>query len=458
VTPAEAIRHATLGTKWDGQLWIVGGCVRDELLGLPKPPDIDIVLESDSGELAAYLFEKQVSTIAPVEYPRFGTALVLVEGAKVELATARSESYSSESRKPFVQPAALEEDALRRDFTVNTLLKNLHTGELRDPLGSGLSDLQSGILRTPLDPVKTFRDDPLRMLRAIRFKNRYRFNPALGLLEAVREEASRLRIVSAERIRDEVVNMLCHVSASESFSDLMECNLLEQFWPEFKEGVGVEQGGYHQKDVWGHTLDVVDQVVRNGNEISLLVVLGALFHDVAKPRTRKIEDVDRVRFIGHEVLGAEMTKQMLVRLRFPTDTVDAVAMLVRHHMRLGSAVPFTESAARRLRRDLGNLVEPLLELCEADARAIGRIEKPIDFARIRTVLEDSVRKTPAQQLRSPLSGDEVMSILQLEPGPQVGQWLSKLSDAVVEGEIAPGNKEEAIQWLLKMHATLHRNA
>lgn len=458
MTPAEAIRQATFGTKWEGRLWIVGGSVRDELLGLPEPPDIDIVLESDAGELATYLVEKQISQITPVEYPRFGTALVMIEDVKVELATTRSESYVRESRKPFVQPATLEEDALRRDFTCNTLLKNVHTGEIKDPLGVGLSDLKERILRTPLDPNQTFRDDPLRMLRAVRFKNRYRFRPTLEVLDAVRQEAQRLRIVSAERIRDEVSRMLSHSSAAASLSDLMEFRLLDQFWPEFREGVGAEQGGYHDKDVWDHTLDVIDELVQYNEQPSLLLVLGALFHDIGKPRVRTIEDADRVRFFGHEVVGAEMTRQMLVRLRFPNQMVEEVEMLVRHHMRLGSAVPFTDSAARRLRRDLGDLVDPLLELCEADAKAIGRIPKPIDFEHIRMVLKESVQKISSQQLKSPLTGDEVMSILHIKQGPKVGQWLSRLSDAVVEGEIAPVNKEDAKRWLLQKAAALDQEA
>ncbi|MER3466736.1 MAG: tRNA nucleotidyltransferase, partial [Armatimonadota bacterium] len=204
----ERIAEATRGTKWEGRLFAVGGCVRDALLGLPEGTDFDVVTEESSQELANFLYTMGVSSIPPVAYPRFGTALVRIGEANVEIVTARRESYAPESRKPKVAPATLLEDARRRDFTVNTLLRNLHTGELLDPLGIGLTDLRERVLRTPLDPEATFSDDPLRMLRAVRFRWRLGLTPAESLYDAIRQKRSRLSIVSVERIRNELVLML----------------------------------------------------------------------------------------------------------------------------------------------------------------------------------------------------------------------------------------------------------
>lgn len=446
---AQAIADATRGTQWQDKLWIVGGAVRDELFGLPPAPEIDIVLESDALALADFLHAKGISTIAPVTYPRFGTALVHVHGGQVELVTARSESYAEESRKPDVQPASLKEDALRRDFTINTLLKNIHTGEVRDPLGTGLADLQNKILRTPLKPEATFYDDSLRMLRAVRFRNRFNLKPAAGLFEAITNERERLRIISQERIRDELVKMLLAPSAAESLSDLMQLGLIEMFAPEFCEGIGVDQGSYHTKDVWNHTLDVVRVAASKelpANE-KLLVMLGALFHDIGKPRTRSVEPDGRIRFFGHEKLGAQMAFETLMRLKFSRKTSADVSLLVANHMRLGSAVPFTPAAARRLVRDMDELLEPLLIICESDAGALRAAPKGIDFQDVRQKIAQVFEQVPKTELISPLSGGEIMDALGIGPGPKVGELKERLTEAVLEGSLAPGDKEAALRML-----------
>lgn len=453
------IAEATRGTPWQNRLFLVGGAVRDVLLGLPPPKDVDIVLEGDALKLARFLYEKGLSRIPPTLYPRFGTALLMMDDSKVELATTRKESYVSQSRKPQVQRASLYEDALRRDFTVNTLLKNIHTGELLDLLGTGLADLQARLLRTPMDPRQTFSDDPLRMLRAIRFKNRFGFQPVPELWEAIREEKDRLSIVSAERIRDELVLMLLHESAGQSLQDLMDRSLFSVFAPEFCEGVGVEQGSYHTRDVWEHTVDVVERAVNLKNiegEERLLVVLSALFHDVAKPRTKTVDAQGRVRFFGHDKQGAEIARTRLLQLRFSRAVADKVAKLVANHMRLGSAVPFTMTAARRLVRDMGDLTDLLITLVECDARAIGRREKELDFEDIRRKLQEVMEQAQKVPLSSPLSGEEIMELLEVPPGEKVGYWKKRLTEAVLEGEIPPGDKETARKWLLQ-HARPERS-
>ena len=436
--PLERIVAATIGTKWEGKLFLVGGAVRDELLGLGASQDFDIVLEDEAGELAQFLYASGAS-LPPVTYPRFGTAMVRVDGANVEIVTARKESYTEESRKPFVRAATLLEDAQRRDFTINTLLRNLHTGERVDPLGTGVNDLNALVLRTPLDPGETFSDDPLRMIRAIRFKVRYNLTPAPGLMDALATNVERLKIVSHERIRDEFVKLLQGPKPHVALADLMDTGLLDIFAPEFSEGIGIDQGSYHSKDVWGHTLDVVEKA--SGKD--LLVILAALFHDIGKPRTRSVEESGRVRFFGHEDVGADIARKVMRRLKFSNDDIDAVATLVKNHMRLGSAVPFTASAARRLRRDLGELVEPLLEVCQADASALARIPKGIDFPAVRARLQQVGEAVENRTFDSPLSGSEIMHIAGLEPGAEVGRLKKLLSDAVVEGSIAPDDKSAA---------------
>ncbi|MEW5883465.1 MAG: HD domain-containing protein [Armatimonadota bacterium] len=442
----ERIAEATRGTKWEGRLFAVGGCVRDSLMGLPEGTEFDIVSEESSQELARFLYTSGVSSINPVTYPRFGTALVHIGDANVEIVTARRESYDPESRKPEVAPATLLDDARRRDFTINTLLRNLHTGEMLDPLGTGLQDLRERVLRTPLDPQATFSDDPLRMLRAVRFRRRLDLTPAEGLYDAIRRTRERLRIVSAERIRNELVLMLEHTTAADALDDLMDLGLLELFLPELKEGVDVDQGDYHSKPVWEHTLDVVRNAAVHGD---LRITLAALFHDVAKPRTKGVDDEGRIRFFGHERVGAEMTREAMRRLRFSRDLTEQVAALVRNHMRLGSMPVFTPTAARRLLRDLGELVDPLIKLCRADAEAIRAGPPRADFDAIERRLAEVRATATPKQLSSPLTGSEVMAILHLPEGPEVGKWLRRLDDAVLEGEVPPNDKRAAHEWLLR---------
>ncbi len=440
------IAEATRGTRWEGRLYVVGGSVRDEIMGNRPITDFDIVTEESAEELAQFLYEKGISKIEPVLYPRFGTALIRVAGINVELVRARREEYHPESRKPDVEPATLVEDARRRDFTINALMRNLHTQELVDPLGCALEDIRNRILRTPVDPHITFRDDPLRMLRAVRFRWKLNLTPADGLYDAIRSNRERLRIISAERIRDEVTKMLLHPTAPEALADLMDLGLLDQFWPEFRECVDVDQGDYHSHPVWQHLLDVVRAVAERGD---LVLTLSALFHDIGKARTRSVEESGRVRFLGHEKVGAQMAAEMLLRLRFSKADAEAVALLVRNHMRLGSMEVFTPAAARRLLRDLGDHVDRLLQLCKADARALRPIPKPIDFDHIEQVLEQVRAETKEPTFRPPLSGDEVMEILRLEPGPEVGRWLQALEEAVLDGEIPAEDKATAREWLLR---------
>jgi len=433
------IRQATEGTEYEGQLWLVGGYVRDRLLGLPDSPDADIVLEGDAGAAARFLFDKGIGEHPPVVYPRFGTAMLRAEESVVEFVTARKESYDFDSRKPHVESATLEEDAFRRDFTANALYENLHSGENRDPTGLGLSDLRAEILRTPLEPTQTFSDDPLRMLRAVRLRGKLAFHYAPGVEEAIAEMAPRLGVISAERIRDEFAKMMVLPDAASCLRDLMKLGLAEHFAPELTAMAGVDQGTFHHLDVWNHSVTVV----QNLQTQDLGLALAGLLHDVGKPKTRSVESDGRIRFFGHEVVGAEIAFELLDRLRFAHTLCTRVAKLVRNHMRLGSSPVFTPSAARRLLRDLGEDTEALLELCEADANALKAGVRMLDLAEIREQLAAVQASVTISDLDSPLSGQEIMELLNVSAGPLVGQAKAWLTERVLEGEIAPGDKAAA---------------
>ena len=441
-----AIRSATLGTLFEGDLWVVGGAVRDELLGLAHRNDFDLVTRGSSASLAKFLFERGISSIPPVTYERFGTAMVRVEGADVEIVTARRESYEESTRKPNVEPAGYEDDAARRDFTVNALMRNVHTGEFWDPLGIGLADLKKGVIRTPLDPEATFRDDPLRMLRAVRFVRRFGFEPATGLYESIRLTSHRLEIISSERIRDELVKILAHPSAPAAMQDLMDLGLLAQFAPEFFPLVGCEQGRYHHLDVWKHTLLVLD----NCGPGDTLLSLAALLHDIGKPSTRRVDESGNTRFFSHETVGADLARTMLRRLRFSQQDIERVAILVRNHMRLGSAPVFTSSAARRVIRDLGDQTDRLLKLVEADTRALKPGVRVMELDVIRMQLANVQRITPKSTLESPLTGSEIMALTGLEPGVEIGRLKTLLTEKVLDGELAPSDKDRAAEILSQL--------
>ena len=438
----ETIREATRGTPYERDLYLVGGAVRDDLLGLPPQADLDLVTTAPLEGLVELL--RPASSIPPVVYERFGTAMLRIAGTPVELVRARKESYEGASRKPQVEPATLEDDARRRDFTANALMRRLADGRLLDPTGRGLDDLRAKILRTPLDPAETFQDDPLRMLRAVRFRWKLGFMPAPGLYDAVRESAHRLGIVSEERVRDELRKMLLAPTAPDAFADLMRLGLLDAFAPELLPMVLCEQGHWHHLDVWDHSLLVLRHVAPLADET---LSWAALLHDVAKPETRTLDAKGHTRFFGHEEVGARRAADLLRRLRLSTREIEPVARLVRNHMRLGSFTEFTPAAARRLLRDLGDDVDRLLALVEADASSLAPGVRKLDLAPVRARLAEIRAATPTETLVSPLSGDEIMALTGLLAGQEVGRLKARLTEAVLDGRLVPGDKAGAARML-----------
>ena len=444
------IQRAITNTRFDGDVFLVGGAVRDKLLGLAGSEDLDLVTRQSAPELAQFLFDQKVSSIFPVIFERFGTAMVEVDGVKIELVTARKESYAKNSRKPVVQVGTYRDDAERRDFTVNTLMQSLGDETIIDPLGTGKEDLENRVLKTPLDPVKTFDDDPLRMLRAVRFRWRFGLTPAKGLYDAIYMRRNRLKIISFERIRDELLKMLSHPTASDALDDLMKLGLFDIIAPEFKPMVKCEQGNYHHLDVWDHTRLVVHNAIQLNSDDEALI-LGALLHDVGKPPTRTIDENGNTRFFGHEAVGAEMAQTILARWKIPTDDITRVCTLVKNHMRLGSAPVFTDSAARRLIRDLGPNLPTLLQLVDADANALKKGVRAFDLDEIRQTIEKVQSATPAEKLISPLTGQEIMEITGLKPGKEVGGIKKMLDELVLDGKLAPDDTDAAREFVRASH-------
>ncbi len=444
------LREATRNSPYEGRLYLVGGLLRDRLLGLPAPNDLDLVLEGDALELAQFLYDKKLSQHYPVLYPRFGTAMIHVSGeggvsSMVELVTARAEQYQPDSRKPDVRQGSLKDDAYRRDFTINTLMENLHTGELLDLTGHGLEDLRAGIIRTPLEPRVTFFDDPLRMLRAVRFAARLGFQIETATWEAIRAEAARLRppAISSERIREEFVKiiLLPGPKVRLGLERLLESNLLEQFLPEMLPMAGCTQGPWHRYDVWTHTLVAMEHLPDSAR---LELRLGLLWHDVAKPATRT-EDERGIHFYRHPSLGAEMAREMMNRLKFSNDEIRDVTTLVARHMRLGEYKPaWADAPVKRLIRDCGSYLDDLFVLvqCDITASAIPA-EEGVDLAALRARIDALNAVTNVIKIDSPLDGNEIMETLGVGPGPYLREAKEFLVNEVIEGRLAEGDKENA---------------
>jgi poly(A) polymerase len=422
--------------------WVVGGYVRDHLLGRTQP-DLDVVVEDGGAPQLAERFADLAGAGPPVIFERYGTAQVTLPGHLVEFVSARSESYASDSRKPDVRPATVEEDLRRRDFTINTLLMDFD-GNIQDRLGTARADLEARILRTPADPIQTFGDDPLRMLRAVRFGAQLGFDLALDLLPAMRRLSGRLAppVVSVERITDELCKMLESERPKVALELLDSGGLLEVVLPEVTACKGVEQGGYHTHDVFGHTLLAVELTPPD-----LVVRLAALLHDVGKPLTATPDGA----FTGHEEVGAGLARAALERLRFPQRDIDAVTTLVRLHLRpVYYRSEWSDGAVRRLARDAGPLIERLMALARADiaASAYPEPEKLDELAaRLASVLSEQPTRMAA-----PIDGEDIMRVRGLAPGPEVGRIKDRLGDLIMDGEIEP--TREAVLAYLQSHSDL----
>lgn len=418
---------AELFSESGEEIYLVGGSVRDALLGRPLE-DFDFAT-SARPERITQILEPWADVVFDVG-ARFGTVAARRDGLSVEVTTYRDEIYRDDSRKPSVTFSDdIATDLSRRDFTVNAVALSLPGLEAVDPHG-GLADIAREILKTPLDPEVSFGDDPLRMLRLFRFQATLGFDPDAGTLAAVTGMASRLEIVSAERIRDELAKLMVARAPGTALRAVVEAGLADHFLPELPR-LGMEQDpDHHHKDVLAHTFAVVDKTSPD-----LTLRLAALFHDVGKPDTREFGP-GGVTFHHHEVVGARMARRRLRELRFPKQLTEDVSRLVYLHLRPHTLkLGWTDSAVRRYVRDAGHLLDPLNELVRCDvttanARRERAIQASIDELEGR--IADLSAREELARLRAPIDGNDVMAYLRIDPGPKVGEIMGILLEKRIE--------------------------
>ena len=445
--------------------FVIGGFVRDCFLGRPCD-DIDIVVEGSGIDFARAVGEATGKTVS--YFKNFGTAMLRYKGAEVEFVGARKESYRRESRKPIVETGTLEDDQLRRDFTINAMALSLQAdsfGELVDPFG-GIKDLADGIIRTPLDPDTTYSDDPLRMLRAVRFAtklstDKLTFTIVEESMESMRRIADRLRILSQERVSEEICKMMATPRPSMAFRLMDEAGLLSYVMPAISALKGVEsQDGRGHKDNFEHTLAVLDNLVAMQKELewkenSVWLRWAALLHDVGKPASKKYFPETGWTFHGHEVIGSKIVPKIFNELKLPLDAMKYVRKLVFLHLRPIALVDegVTDSAVRRLLFDAGDDIDDLMLLCKCDVTSknpvkVQRIRE--NFALVERKLVEVEEKDAIRNFKNPIDGQYVMDLYGIPPCREIGVLKEFVKEAILDGVI--GNNFEQADALMRQKA------
>jgi poly(A) polymerase len=442
-------------TVSDERVFVIGGFVRDLLLARPCK-DIDIVIEGSGIELAEKIAKKVKATKVSV-FKNFGTAMIKLEdGFEIEFVGARKESYDRDSRKPTVENGTIEEDQERRDFRINTLaisLNKINYGELIDPFG-GIADLEAKLIKTPLEPGITFSDDPLRMLRAIRFATQLGFTIHHVSLSAIRENKDRISIISQERITSELNKIILAKTPSIGFKLLFNTGLLEIIFPEMVALHGVEFiDGKGHKDNFYHTLEVLDNIaIRTDN---LWLRWSAIMHDIAKPPTKRFDKKVGWTFHGHEVVGSKMVKPIFKRMKLPLDAqMHYVRKMVFLHLRpIALTNPNTKPAAyRRMLFEAGNDIDDLLKLCRADitSKNENKVKRYLEkFDKVEKRITEIEENDRIRNWQPPISGDIIMKTFGIKPCYEVGKIKTDIKEAILEGTIK-NDFDEAFEYMVSV--------
>ncbi len=435
--------------------YIVGGYVRDILLKRESPTDIDFVTEGSGLELATQVAKALDPQIKVSLFKTYGTAMFKYNGLELEFVGARKESYSEQSRKPFVETGSLRDDQMRRDFTINAMAISLNSEdfeELIDPF-NGVQDLENKLLRTPLTPEQTYSDDPLRMMRALRFASTLNFTIEPESLEAISQQAERLKIVSMERILVEFNKIMLSEKPSVGLRLMEQTGLLKLVIPELIALKGVEEvEGQTHKDNFYHTLEVLDNISKFTNNLYLRYA--ALFHDVGKAPTKKFVEGIGWTFHGHEYLGSKMVRTLFQRLKLPLGSdMKYVQKLVKLSSRPIALVTddASDSALRRLLFDAGEDMDDLFTLCKADittknSKKQRDFKKNFDYVAVK--IKEVEEKDQVRNFQPPVSGEEIMALFNLSPGREIGILKEKVKEAILEGEIE-NDKTQALNFVIK---------
>ena len=436
--------------------YVIGGWVRDLLLKRKQDKtDIDFVCIGNGILLAEKICEELGEMATFKVFKNFGTAMVCHNGENYEFVGARRESYRENSRKPIIEDGTLEDDQNRRDFTINAMaiqLNNKEYGTLIDPF-NGQKDLINKIIKTPLNPDITYSDDPLRMMRAIRFATQLEFTINDKSFDAISKNANRLSIISQERISDELNKIILSKKPSNGFKMLFKTKLLHQFLPQMVNLQGVEIIGNHShKDNFNHTIEVLDNISKNTNNLWLR--WAALLHDIAKPQTKKYEEGHGWTFHAHEFMGGKMVPKIFKQLRLPlNEKMRYVKKLVTLHLRpivLAQEI-VTDSAIRRLLFDAGDDIEDLMMLCDADitSKNPNKVKKYLNnFQLVRTRLKEVEEKDHIRNFQPPINGLEIMQLFNLKEGKKIGILKTAIKDAILDGKVK-NNKEDALTFIIK---------
>ena len=442
ITEPIILEIGEIAKRANTDIYIVGGYVRDSILGRPRT-DFDFTVDGDCFKFAELVAKHFHSN--PVFYKRFRTALVPIGDFKCEFVGTRKEVYNPDSRNPDVSAGSLFDDIRRRDFTINCLAAKIHSenmGRVID-LFDGLEDLKAGILRTPLDPKITFSEDPLRIMRAARFASQLSFSVTPECLDAAREISERIRIISVERISDELLKIIDSPRPSVGLQLMYDMHILNHIFPDLYKLKGVDKRvidgiEYNHKDIFNHTLKVVDKVASASNNTWLR--FAALIHDIAKPRTKHFIDGVGWSFHGHEELGARRVHDIFKKLKLPFDYAPYVETLVRLHQRPMALVSeeVTDSAVRRLAFNAGEALDDLFTLCRADITTNNpRLSETYlnNYEIVRAKVIEIQEKDKLREFQSPVRGEEIMEVCNLQPSLAVGLIKSAIEDAILDGII-----------------------